>query len=278
VALTATTGFSINSVFWLRSLSDSEQGPTRRVLEDLEPFFAQIGVPFQLRDVKTPGELYAALQSLANSMVKPIVQLDMHGTREGLVFVGSGEVSPWREVVPRLRAINVASGANLCVVAGVCFAFYAISEASIIQASPVNVLIAPDTEVQTGKLEDGLAGFYRSLFTDGSISAAFEKSLGLPFKVFHAERFLVIAICKYILNHCKGKGVEERRERLLTELLTAGKFAEKPDLSQLRKQIKGGIRPDQDTINRFANTFLLGRPCPFTIDQLLNEVEKAQYQ
>lgn len=117
MALTATTGFSINSVFWLRSLSDSEQGPTRRVLEDLEPFFAQIGVPFQLRDVKTPGELYAALQSLANSMVKPIVQLDMHGTREGLVFVGSGEVAPWREVVPRLRAINVASGANLCVVA-----------------------------------------------------------------------------------------------------------------------------------------------------------------
>ena len=126
MALTATTGFSINSVFWLRSLSDSEQGPTRRVLEDLEPFFAQIGVPFQLRDVKTPGELYAALQSLANSTVKRIVQLDMHGTKEGLVLVGSGEVAPWREVVPRLRAINVASGANLCVVAGVCFAFYAI--------------------------------------------------------------------------------------------------------------------------------------------------------
>ena len=143
------------------------------------------------------------------------------------------------------------------------------------QASPVNILIAPDTEVQTGKLEGGLAGFYRSLFTDGEVSAAFEKSLGLPFKVFYAERFLVIALCKYILKHCKGKGVDERRERLLTEVLTAGKLAKKPNLPQLRKQIKEGIRPDQDTVNRFAHTFLLGRPCPFTIDQLLNAVEKG---
>jgi len=231
-----------------------------------------------LRDVKTPSELYAALQSLANSTVKPIVQLDMHGKKEGLVLADSGEVAPWREVIPRLRAINLASGANLCVIAGVCFAFYAISEASITQASPVNILIAPDIEVQTGKLEDGLAGFYRSLFTDGELAAAFEKNLGLPFKVFHAERFLVIALCKYILNHCRGKGVDERRERLLTEVLTAGKLGEKPNFQQLRRQIKEGVRPNQDTVNRFAHAFLIGRPCPFTIDQLLDAVEKAQQQ
>jgi hypothetical protein len=63
--------------------------------------------------------------------------------------------------------------------------------------------------VQVGKLEDGLAGFYISLFTDGEISAAFEKYLGLPFKkLYRAERFFVIALCKYVLNHCKGEGAK----------------------------------------------------------------------
>ena len=84
-------------------------------------------------------------------------------------------------------------------------------------ASPVNVLIAPDREVLTGKLEDGLAGFYRALFSDGEINAAFEKHLGEPFKLFLAERFFVIAVCKYIRNVCKGKGASVRRERLRIE-------------------------------------------------------------
>jgi hypothetical protein len=184
------------------------------MLEDIEPFFASLGLPFNLRDVKTPAHLYRALDSLVAPHVKPILQLDMHGTKDGLRLTRSDEIAPWTEVVPRLRAINVACGGNLCVVAGVCHAFYAIREASIMEASPVNVLIAPDREVQTGKLEDGLAGFYRALFTEGEISAAFEKHLGEPFKHFLAERFYVIAVCKYIRNVCNGKGASVRRERL----------------------------------------------------------------
>jgi hypothetical protein len=83
MALQATGGFGINSVFWLRSLHDSELGSTRRVLEDIEPFFASMRLPFDLRDVKTPAHLYRALDSLVASHVKPILQLDMHGTRDG---------------------------------------------------------------------------------------------------------------------------------------------------------------------------------------------------
>jgi hypothetical protein len=276
VALSATSGFGINSVFWIRSLPESEQGPTRRVLEDIEGFFQRIELPFQLPDVKNSSELYVALNSLADARVKPILQLDMHGKKEGLVLADSGEIAPWSQVVPRLRAINICTGGNLCVIAAVCFAFFAISEASIVQASPVNILIAPDTDLQVGKLEDGLAGFYISLFTDGEISAAFEKYLGLPFKLYHAERFFVIALCKYVLNHCKGEGANERRERLLSEVLTGGAAGATLTKRQIRKQIKSGIRPDQTMMDRFARIFLLGRSCPFTIDQLLDAVETEQ--
>jgi hypothetical protein len=274
--LQASSGFGVNSVFWLRSLSDSDRGPTRRVLEDLEPFFNKISLPFQLRDVRTVSDLYRALDSLADAKVKPILQLDMHGEKDGLLLAGSGEIAPWDQVVPKFRAINIASGGNLCVVAGVCFAFYAIKQASITQASPVNVLIAPDREVQARILEDGLVAFYRTLFSGGEISAAFAQHLGDPFKLFHAERFFVIAVCKYILNSCKGKGAAKRREALLTGVLLAGQPATPENLRRIRKQIKKGIRPDQKMLDRYANTFLLGRPCPFPVDKLISAVEDAQ--
>ncbi len=276
MALQATGGFGINSVFWLRSLHDSELGPSRRVLEDVEPFFASMSLPFDLRDVKTPAHLYRALDSLVASHVKPILQFDMHGTRDGLRLTDSDEIAPWTEVVPRLRAINVACRGNLCVVAGVWHAFYAIREASIMDASPVNVLIAPDREVQTGKLEEGLAGFYRALFSEGEIYAAFEKHLGEPFKLFLAERFFVIAVCKYIRNVCKGKGASVRRERLLSEVLLAGHARTPESMKSIRKQIKAGTTPDQAMLDRFANRFLLGRQCPFSIDQLIKAVEEIK--
>jgi hypothetical protein len=276
VSLNASSGFKINLVFWLRSLSASEQGPTRRVLEDLEPFFDRLGLPFQLRDVKTAPELYTALDSLANPKVKPILQLDMHGRKEGLLLSGSSEIAAWEEVVPRLRAINIASEGNLCVVAGVCFALYAIKEASISQPSPVNILVAPDREVQTGKLEDGLTGFYKSLLSDGEISAAFTEHLGDPFKLFNAEGFFVIALRKYIRSFCKGKGGAVRRERLLTEILFAGRPRSPQNLREIRRQVRDKIKPDQELVDRYAHTFLLGRACPFSIDELMNEVEAAR--
>jgi len=274
--LQASSGFNINSVFWLRSLSVSERGPTHRVLEDLEPFFARLGLPFQLRDVETASELYTALDSLADPKVKPILQLDMHGQKEGLLLARAGEIAPWETVVPKFRSINIASGGNLCVVAGVCFALYAIMQASISQASPVNILIAPDREVRAGTLEDSLLGFYTSLFSGTDISEAHAKHLGHPFKVFHAERFLVIALCKYIRNSCKGKGGVIRRERLLTEVLLAGRPRNRENLREIRRQIKERTKPDQPMVNRYAHAFLLGRPCPFSIDELMNAVEAAR--
>src|SRR5690349_19833508 len=110
MVLEVRSGFGVNSIFWLRSLADSELGPTRRALEDIQPFFEKLGLPFQLRDARTAAELYFALDSLAAQGIKPILQLDMHGTKEGLVLAGSGELAPWAEVVPRFRAINVTSG------------------------------------------------------------------------------------------------------------------------------------------------------------------------
>ena len=273
--LEASSGFTTNSVFWLRSLSETEQGPTRRVLEDLEPFFKELDLPFQLIDVNTAADLYIVLDQLATLPVKPILQLDMHGTQQGILLAKSGELAPWGEVIRRLRDINLKSRANLCVVAGVCFAYYALMQVSIALASPVQILVAPDREVSVGILEDGLGSFYKALFRGLDISEAQARYLADPFKIFHAEKFFVITLCRYIRDSCKGKGGAVRRERLLTEVLLDGRPRDSRLLREIRRQIKEGTKPSQQLVDRYARTFLIDRPCPFSIDQLVEEVEQA---
>jgi hypothetical protein len=273
--LEASSGFSTNSVFWLRSLSETEQGPTRRVLEDLEPFFKELDLPFQLIDVNTAADLYMVLDKIATLPVKPISQLDMHGAKQGLVLAKSAEIAPWDEIIPRLRDININSSANLCVVAGVCFAYYALTQVSISLASPVKILVAPDREVSVGILEDGLGSFYKALFRGLDISEAQARYLADPFKIFHAEKFFVITLCRYTRDLCKVKGGAVRRERLLTEVLLDGRTRDSRLLREIRKQIKEGTKPSQELVDRYARAFLIDRPCPFSIDQLVEEVERA---
>jgi hypothetical protein len=275
MVLEGRDGFKTNSVFWLRSLSEKDQGPTRRVLEDLEPFLKGIGLPLHLIDVYTTADLYYLLDQLALAPIKPILQLDMHGEKQGLTLARSGELAPWSEVVPRLRNINLATQGNLCVVAGVCYAYYALTEISISNASPVKFLIAPDREIGVGILEDGLVSFYKALFSGLDISEAQSRYLADPMKLFHAEKFFVIALCKYIRESCKGKGGAARREHLLTEILLNGRPRNTETLRELREPIREGIKPSQQMVDRYAKMFLIGRPCPFSIDELLEAVEHA---
>jgi hypothetical protein len=80
--------------------------------------------------VPTVSALYETLDHMvgcAQRGAKPILHLDMHGSKDGLAIADTHETAPWTLVVPRLRAINIATRGNLCVVAGVCFALHAIT-------------------------------------------------------------------------------------------------------------------------------------------------------
>lgn len=253
----------------------SELGPTHRVLEDLQPYFLQIELPFQLIDIDSAAKLYQFLGELSTTGRKPILHLDMHGNKDGLSIAQSNELAPWEQVVPRFQAINVAIEGTLCVVAGVCYAFHAIKQISIIGACPVHMLIAPEDIVTNGFLEDGLVPFYKSIFEHGDITDAHAQYLGNSFRVFNADRFFVIAFVRYIKAHCRGKGAAARKERLFTEYLKEHPYANRKQRRTIRKSIKAHIKPDQETVDRWAKTFLHGRPSPFTIGELMGLVDGA---
>lgn len=82
--------------------------------------------------------------------------------------------------------------------------------------------------------------------------------------------FIVIAL--YIKQQCLGKGGAERRERLLTEVFSQGAENTPENRKRFRAMIRQGTKPTQALVDRYAQRFLMGRPCSFTIEQLLDAV------
>jgi hypothetical protein len=201
----------------------------------------------------------------------------MHGSIEKGVEMGaSGEFVPWATLVQKLRLINVATGNNLLVVAAACFGLHAIRQTTITQAAPFFMLIAPEQEVSIGFLEGHIFPFFQQMLSTGDAMAAYRNNLAPKMKMFHCMQVFTVAMAKYISRYCKGKTAEDRREKLLTEVLLDGRKRTKANLKEIRKAIKRGIKPDQRMLDKFAGTFLIGRPFGLDMDALLELIESAK--
>lgn len=267
------TSFNVNCVVWLCGLTDAEQGPSGRMVEDLQ-VLGRLPVPVQRYDVHTPDELLEAIEALRVVAVaehrRPVLHLDMHGSKTlGLKVRGS--FLDWEALGQALRRLNVATQNNLVVVGGACHALFAIRAVDLHSPTPFFALLAPEEEVLSGFLEGKIVPFYETLFKGGSLDAAYEQ-LGPPFKYEHCERLLAIVLARYIKAGLKGRNLQERRERLLTEVFQGSGFRAPEALKQARAVLKHGLRPTQDLLTRYASTFLCGRPCSFGIDDLINLV------
>ncbi|WP_199479386.1 hypothetical protein [Vibrio harveyi] len=86
---------------------------------------------------------------------------------------------------------------------------------------------------------------------------------------------LVIVLGKYILQKCKGRTKNERKERLITEAITGGIEPTKENLKELRKLIKEHMSPDQELLDRYVQTFLIGKALNITMDDILDLVEAS---
>ena len=114
------TQVHVNSLFWVSSLSEAEAGVTRRILEDLTPFFDRIGLPYQCLcplTARSFTEFLGALARQTSQGSRPILHLDLHGSVNGGIRISaSGETVSWPHLLEMLRTINIASGNNLCVI------------------------------------------------------------------------------------------------------------------------------------------------------------------
>ena len=87
---------------------------------------------------------------------------------------------------------------------------------------------------------------------------------------------LFIVVARYIKAACKGKPVAERRERLMTEVFMQGMENTQANRKVIRAKLKTGLKPSQALLDRYARTFLVGRRCSFTMEQLLAFLDVAE--
>ncbi|MGY4169905.1 hypothetical protein [Bradyrhizobium sp. USDA 4529] len=279
MALEVQSGLVFNSIFWLTSPQPDEVGMVQSMIDDVSVICQAKGIPFQSYVVPNGDQLIRALAEIeeaARQGCRPLIYLDMHGSpTEGVEIAATNELVAWDTVVNALRSINRETGNNLLVVAGVCFGLHAIKETIITDHTPFYMLIAPEEKITFGELMDQTFPFFQNLTTHWDVVKAAKVELSPKMKMFHCIRVFTVAMAKYILRSCKGKGAQERREHLLTEILKSG-YPNTPDgLRSLRQAIKDGIKPSQEMLDKYASNFLGGKPLGYDLERLLKEIDDA---
>lgn len=270
------TEFAMNAVVLVNMLPPAEAGASRRLADDLSILSRQSpSFSFRHEEIADDASLRKLLLDLRRECrggLRPIIHFDGHGdSRRGMQVGRSPDFFSWAELVKKLRKINMATENNLCVVMGVCSGFDLIRTISILKPVPFYALVAPRREVSTGYLDERVSLFYRSLLSDRTLDEA--RQLFLPeLAYFHAEKMFLIVMARHIAEHCVGKGVRLRRERLLSEAVENGIANNPRNRRLLRHSLKQRIRPSQALFDHFSNKFLLGRRCSVTMDMVLNEL------
>ncbi|WP_313915048.1 hypothetical protein [Tahibacter sp.] len=270
------TEFAMNAVILVNMLPRGEAGASRRLADDLSVLSQQSpSFLFRYEEIVDDAGLRKLLLDLRRECrrgLRPIIHFDGHGdSKRGMQIGRSSNFFSWAELAKKLRKINMASGNNLCVVMGVCSGLDLIRPISILKPVPFYTLIAPRREVSTGYLDERVSPFYRALLGSRTLDEALQ--LFLPeLAYFHAEKMFLIVMARHIAEHCVGKGVRIRRERLLSEVIENGIANNPRNRRLLRKSLKQQIRPSQVLIDHFSNKFLLGRQCNVSIEMILNEL------
>lgn len=268
-AITISEPVLVNATIWVRSLPEAEHGPSRRIVEDVEPLTAREGQVFELIDVGDRAAFFAALQGIAawsRAGLRPILHLDAHGHADrGIRLAPSGEAVSWEEVAEALREINIATGNNLVCVLGLCFGLHLYKILTLRKAVPAYLFMAPESEIQVGDLEERVFSFYRSVHASGNVTAAFDTHLAGAMTLFHCQGLFLEVLAAYVRSHCRGSARTDRFDRLATALVKRrGQIGNRQQLRSARSKASTGVRPGPHLIRRFAPTFLIGRTAAFT--------------
>ena len=274
------SSFECNGIVLIRAPRSGEEGPSRRLSEDLQLLAASLGdFIFQSITVSSKTELIECLKSLEPKVkngFRPILHFDAHGSKEhGLEIGVTGNFVSWAEITNELRKLNIACRNNLFVFVSSCYGYYLLKALTIKEPCPFFIMFGHTDIVTFGEIESSIAPFYSQLFKTGRIDEA-NRVFTTKFEYYHAERMFLISFSRYIREQCLGKGGRERREKLLTETFAETNITNTPETRrQLRNQIKKQLEPTPEGMNKFANRFLHGKECSVSFEEVMSEVNKS---
>jgi hypothetical protein len=262
-----------NSIFVVSSLAEHQKGTTRRIVEDLEVYAARNDIYLELDEPDSVAQFRSVFANIRGKMppgVGAILHLDMHGSIEkGLNIVASNEFISWAELSRLSAELNLHMRNNLLLLLPVCHGVQLIRHIDMSKNAPFNVFIASKEELDAGFIADTFMPFYKQLTTDGNIISAFNEFLSDKMLLVHSEKIFLVGMARYFRHKCLGKGGQERRETLLTEVLKRTPKNRQSRRSH-RARIKDFTKPRPELFERYVTTFLCGRRPSYSFTDVLD--------
>lgn len=193
---------------------------------------------------------YGFRRVLGRGSKKPILHIEAHGDQNGLELT-NGEICPWPVFADWCRQINRPMLNNLLVVLAVCQGFKSILDVQMNTITPYWGLIG--SEVKVNNTLSQFSAFYTELFKTGDIQIAMKK-LDQSFDLYLCEKIFTNAFLKYYVNSCRGQGLKDRLERLVTEFRSKNPTG---DYTKARKMLRELLKKADISFEKFKSRFLL---------------------
>jgi hypothetical protein len=272
----------VNRIIWIRSLIESELGPSLRMSEDLAMLAVNGGIEIEevsIEEREALLELFETLADRAKQGLRPLLHFDCHGSAEEGLLLANGERLDWDTLADALRRINVATGNNLVCVFAACFGLHLGKALTLSKPTPWYLMIAPEGEVTLEVLQAKTRPFYEAVQATGNITQAHAQTFAPELQLFNCQGLFARSLARHVATQGSVKAVANRAEGLVTRALAQkGLAGNRQAVRKERRRIKQALKPSQALIDHFAPTFLIGRKPGLAIAELrrLAEAERRR--
>lgn len=264
--------FNLGKLVWLCGLSESESGPVRRMVEDVEA--NSVGKDFDVEfvEISSRNELEKTLIRIAREAEfgeNPAIHFDFHGDiNSGLYISISNEYMDWKSLVVLLREINIKSDNGLFVFFATCYAYNLVYEASIKLETPFAYGIMPEKGISSGDLEDNVANFYSEIISGKDAYSAYLDRFSKCCIDYNYQQVFFEVLIGYFRAHCNKAEIDKRVRELSAQLSAEGVLVSRQQKRKMERFAKKSLRPSQAIIDQYSKRFLINREPQFNFSQL----------
>ncbi|MBK8556827.1 MAG: hypothetical protein IPL65_14105 [Lewinellaceae bacterium] len=188
-----------NKIMVLQSLDDDDRKTGTELHDDIISRRAWVdpNLETELIEIENKSQFIAQLseirQSCFNNRILPFLHLEMHGFSDG-ISLRSGENILWRDILPAIRDINIASRNNLFISCCICFGGHIQFIININEPCPIRGFIAPMNDIYENDLLISFTAFFDTLLTTNDFERAINalnasNNSGVTFHHLNSEAF-----------------------------------------------------------------------------------------
>lgn len=213
-----------NKIIIIDSLSEKDYHSATRLYEDVNAQCGGEGVAYvNAPDAESFRDVIQMIKDnfdpSINTGFKPIIHIEAHGSAEHM-RLADGSTIPWEELAEDLRCINRFMKNSLIVFIGTCFGFHFIyNNHSLNRFTPAYLCITPKEKIDAVDVERASHTFYKNLLSTGDITASAGKVDAKLFYTFNSDYIFHKAFHEAMLRGHKGKTLQERKEKLLSQAI-----------------------------------------------------------